>query len=180
MIKKDALAWAVTSEARREIGEIYLPRIERSLAILGDEDIWWRPNPASNSAGNLVLHLTGNVRQWIISGLGGAPDHRKRDSEFAEQGPIPRRRLSRQLRMTVEEACRVIENLPPSELLRERTIQKFRVTGVVAVLHVVDHFALHAGQILYITKMRRGRDLKFTKLPGERRPSPKANNLPSV
>src|SRR5437867_7915143 len=70
--------------------EKYLPRIVDCLELLSEEEIWWRPNEASNSAGNLVLHLCGNVRQWIISGLGGEPDTRERDKEFAERGPISR------------------------------------------------------------------------------------------
>ncbi len=136
--------------------------------MLSEKEIWWRPNAASNSVGNLVLHLEGNVCQWIISGLGGAPDRRERDREFAERGPIPRRDLVAQLRKTVTEACRVLEKLSPETLSRSYRIQGFRVTGLGAVCDVVEHFAYHAGQIIYVTKLKHGRDLGFTRLPSEK------------
>src|SRR5262245_33666066 len=92
----------------------YLPRMVHCLESLSEDDIWWRPNAASNSAGNIVLHLCGNVRQWILSGLGGARDVRERDKEFAEHGPISRQKLIDQLKDTLEEACRIIEKTPES------------------------------------------------------------------
>jgi hypothetical protein len=143
----------------------HLPRIVRCLELLSDRDIWWRPNTASNSAGNIVLHLCGNVRQWIISGLGGAPDMRDRDSEFAERGPIPRRALITQLKKTIDEASKIIEGAAPEILLREFSIQGYRVSGLVAIAHVSEHFSYHAGQIIYVTKLKRGTDLRFTRLP---------------
>jgi len=85
-------------QTERVLRQVYLPRIVRCLEELSREQIWWRANPASNSVGNLVLHLTGNVRQWIISGLGGEPDNRQRDQEFTERGPLPRRVLVAGLR----------------------------------------------------------------------------------
>jgi uncharacterized damage-inducible protein DinB len=143
----------------------YLSRILRCLDALSDEEIWWWPNEASNSAGNLVLHLSGNVRQWIISGLGGAADTRERDLEFSERGPVARRKLATLLHATVNEACRVLKKLTPQSLARSYTIQGYHVTGVEAVSHVCEHFAHHAGQIIYITKMRQGKDLRLTRLP---------------
>jgi uncharacterized damage-inducible protein DinB len=142
-----------------------LPRIVKCLEQLSEEEIWWRPNPASNSAGNLVLHLCGNVRQWIISGLGGVEYKRERDREFAEQGPIPREALVTQLRRTVQEACRVLGRLSDDSLSRKYKIQGFRVTGLDAAFHVAEHFGYHTGQIIYITKLKRAQDLKFTRLP---------------
>jgi len=127
--------------------------------MLSEKEIWWRPNSASNSVGNLVLHLTGNVRQWIISGLGGAPDHRDREREFAEHGPIPHRSLRLGLGKTVTEACQVLQQLSRQALSRRYTIQGFDVTGVATVSHVVEHFAYHTGQIIFVTKLKRGRDL---------------------
>ncbi|HKO06039.1 MAG TPA: DUF1572 family protein [Candidatus Acidoferrales bacterium] len=142
-----------------------LRRIADCLRLLTEEEIWWRPNAASNSAGNLVLHLSGNVRQWIISGLGGAPDVRIRDREFSERGPLGRRLLLARLRKTVREACRVLRRLSPEALAREYKIQGFRVTGCGAISDVVAHFSHHTGQIIYVTKLKRGRGLRFTKLP---------------
>jgi uncharacterized damage-inducible protein DinB len=153
------------ANSRRLLAKQSLPRIVRCLHQLSEEEIWWRPNSASNSAGNLVLHLCGNVRQWIISGLGGAEDMRERDREFAERGPIPRQALVAQLRRTVRDACRVLARLPDDSLSRKYVIQGFHVTGLDAVFGVTEHFGYHTGQIIYITKLKRAHDLRFTRLP---------------
>lgn len=145
--------------------ESYTPRIVRCLQLLSEKEIWWRPNAASNSAGNIVLHLCGNIRQWIISGLGGAPDVRERDKEFSERGPLPRRVLISQLTKTVSEACEIIGAVGPQTLSQEFSIQGYRSSGLAAIARVYEHFAYHTGQIIYLTKLKRGRDLRFTRLP---------------
>ena len=163
--------------ALHSLREQHLPRITNCLRKLSEEQIWWRPHSTSNSAGNLVLHLAGNVRQWIISGLGNEPDRRERDKEFAELGPLPRRALIRLVEDTVAEACAVIAELTPGNLTRERNIQGFQVKGLTAVLHVTEHFAYHTGQIIYVTKLLRGVDLKFTHLPGDTKKAPPKRKL---
>ena len=160
-----ALAALIHKEWRIEVCDTYLPRICESLKTLSEEDIWWRPNAASNSVGNMVLHLSGNVRQWIISGLGGAKDLRQRDLEFSETGPLPRADLTRKLQSTVNEAARVIAKLTPAAFMRHYHIQGYQVTGYEAANHVAIHFALHAGQIIYVAKMKSAKDLGFTHLP---------------
>lgn len=157
-----------------------LARIAACLRRLSEEQIWWRPNEASNSAGNLVLHLAGNVRQWIVAALGGAKDRRKRDLEFSEKGPIPRTLLLARLRRAVREATAVLARLDARDLARTYTIQGFDVTGMQAASHVVGHFAFHSGQIQYITKQLLGEDLNFTRLPGEKRARPAAKALPAL
>ena len=147
----------------------YLPRIIRCLELLSENQIWWRPNAASNAAGNIVLHLCGNIRQWIISGLGGAPDVRERDKEFAEPGPIPRRVLIAQLKNTVEDACKIIDGISVEALSREFHIQGYHLSGMVAIAHVYEHFSYHTGQLIYLTKLKRGKDLRFTRLPAMKR-----------
>jgi uncharacterized damage-inducible protein DinB len=156
-------------QARHSLAEHHLPRVIRCLELLSDEDIWWRPNRSSNSIGNLVLHLTGNVTQWILSGLGGAPDVRKRDGEFRAKGPIPRPELIKRLETCIRKATSVIAGLNRQDLKREHSIQGFRVTGFQAVSHVTEHFAYHSGQVVFITKLRLGKDLGFTRLPGDNR-----------
>ncbi|MGO8814700.1 MAG: DUF1572 family protein [Terriglobia bacterium] len=172
------LTHAVVAQADRVLRQLYLPRITSCLAHLSPEQIWWRPNEASNSVGNLVLHLTGNVRQWIISGLGGAPDVRVRDLEFSEHGPLPGRVLVSRLRRTIIEACGMLESLSAKDLARVYIIQKFHVTGLEAAFHVAEHFSHHAGQIILLTKMLTGSDLKFTHLAGDRKK--KAHHLPAL
>jgi uncharacterized damage-inducible protein DinB len=149
----------------------------RCLNALSNKQIWWRAHPTSNSIGNLVLHLAGNVRQWIISGLGGQPDLRERDKEFSELGPISRRELIERLKGMVAEACRVIANISSHDLGRKYRIQGFRVTGFSAIAHVTEHFAYHTGQIIYATKLQLGADLGFTCLPGDKRKSPRSRSL---
>ena len=166
-----------TEQARHSLRRQHLPRIIRCLETLTQDQIWWRPHRTSNSIGNLVLHLAGNVRQWIISGLGKQPDRRDRDREFEEPGPIPRRKLARHLETTVTEACRVLMETSPHDLRREFHIQGFRVTGLSAMAHVTEHFAYHTGQIIYATKLLTGADLGFTRLPGEKGKNQKARKL---
>ena len=166
------------AQAQHVLRQVYLPRIVACLKQLSSEEIWWRPNEASNSVGNLVLHLTGNVRQWIVSGLGGAADVRERDREFSERGPLPRGVLMRRLRQTVEQACHVLKTLRREDLARVHTIQKFRVTGMEATFHVAEHFSHHAGQIILLTKLLTASDLKFTRLPGEKKR--KSQDLPAL
>lgn len=154
---RDALA----REFRRRVAEEPLPRIARCLEELSDEEVWGRPNEQSNSVGNLLLHLTGNVRQWIVSGLGGAPDRRDRPAEFAARGPIPKADLRRDLEAAVREAVEVVERLPAAALLERRTVQGFSETVLGILIHVIEHFSYHTGQIAYFTKARRGIDLGF-------------------
>jgi uncharacterized damage-inducible protein DinB len=153
------------SSSQERLAKQNLPLIVKSLQQLSEEEIWWRPNPPSNSAGNLVLHLCGNVRQWIVSNLGGADFKRERDLEFSERGPIPRNKLVAQLRRTVRDASRVLARLSDDSLAQQHTIQGLHVNALEAVYHVVEHFSYHTGQIIYITKLKRSRDLRFTRLP---------------
>jgi uncharacterized damage-inducible protein DinB len=168
------------AQARHLLLQVHLPRLEACLRELSPEQIWWRANPASNSVGNLALHLGGNVRQWIVSGLGGAPDRRERDLEFSTLGPIPRRILLARLRQAATDADRVLRKLDAADLARTYSIQGFRVTGLRAVFHVVEHFSHHAGQIILLTKMLAGKDMKFTHLPGERKKRGKPLSLAAL
>ena len=163
--KPSGTAGLFLADARNLLAKEHLPHIVKCLQQLPEDDIWWRPNGESNSAGNLVLHLCGNVRQWIISGLGGAENHRNRDREFSERGPIPRTVLIVRLRRTVREACAVLERISETSLAQRHEIQGYHPTKLGAVFHVVEHFAYHTGQIIFITKLKQGKDLKFTRLP---------------
>jgi uncharacterized damage-inducible protein DinB len=159
------LAELCVRQWRSRLEERFLPRLIDCLEQLSDEEIWWRPNEASNSVGNLVLHVCGNMRQWIISGLGGAADVRQRDKEFSERGPITRAALREKLRRTVSEACDVLARLGPSVWTRRYRIQGFDVEGYYAAAQVIEHVAYHLGQIIYVTKLKRAKDLGFTHLP---------------
>jgi uncharacterized damage-inducible protein DinB len=136
-------------------------RIEVCLGKLNDDQIWARGHENENAIGNLVLHLTGNVRQWIIASLGNQPDARHRDGEFAARGSATTADLSAGLRATIDEATRIIAGLTADRLEATYEIQKYSVSGVQAVFHVVEHFAQHTGQIIFATKMLTGEDLGF-------------------
>ena len=155
------VARAFIEEARSQLSAEYLPKIERCLERLGDEQVWWRPNAQSNSIGNLLLHLEGNARQWVVCGVGGAPDRRARDAEFGERERIPRAELLARLRATLSEIDGVLARLDPATLLERRRIQGLDVTGLRAVFHVVEHFSMHTGQIIQLTKLLTGGDLAF-------------------
>jgi uncharacterized damage-inducible protein DinB len=134
-------------------------RIAICLGKLSDDQIWARGHENENAVGNLVLHLCGNVRQWIMHGLGGQPDIRVRDSEFAAAGGVNGAELTAQIRGTIEEAVKILGTLPPDRLTQSYQIQGRSASGVEAVMSVVEHFAQHTGQIIYATKNLTGQDL---------------------
>jgi uncharacterized damage-inducible protein DinB len=156
----DPLAPLFLDFAVRKLRELN-GRIEVCLAQLNDDQIWARGGENENAVGNLVLHLAGNVRQWIVSGAGARPDIRDRDSEFAARGGLPKAELETRLRSTVAEATDVIQNLTPERLAVRLTIQGYDVSVLEAVMHVVEHFSMHTGQIIFATKMLTGTDLGF-------------------
>ncbi len=149
------------SHARSFLIEDYLPKIERCLDQLDDENVWWRGNDESNSIGNLLMHLSGNVRQWIVSGVGGAADSRERQLEFDARSGPGRAELLAMLKDSLQNASSVLSNLKSSALLEQRTIQGSEVTVLEAIFHVVEHFSMHTGQIILQTKLLTKKDLRF-------------------
>lgn len=147
--------------ARWRLIDDYLVRIKSCLDQLTEEEVWQRPNNSSNSVGNIILHLCGNVRQWVIHGLGGHDDTRQRQQEFDERGPLPKKELIQKLESTLQEVEEVIKTFPPEKLLNSVTIQGYDEKYLTALFHVVEHFSYHLGQIAYITKAKRDVDLKF-------------------
>jgi hypothetical protein len=147
--------------SRWKLLEQYWPRLRGCVESLTDEQVWWRPNAASNSVGNLVLHLNGNVRQWLVSSFNQSVDSRDRTAEFAEQGLIPAAALLEKLGATMQEASEVLARLSEADLLTTFQIQGYTVNGLRAVYQVVEHFGVHYGQILFITKLLRREDLGF-------------------
>lgn len=153
--------YAVLEEAMRRLFGESLPRIKRCLIHLSEEEVWFRPNEETVSVGNLVLHLCGNVRQWIISCLGGEEDTRDRDSEFSEKGPIPTDELIAKLDETMTEVEAVLTEVDPVALLARVTVQGMEETVLTVIVHVVEHFSYHTGQITYAVKSRIGIDLGY-------------------
>lgn len=147
--------------SRQKLLGQYWPRLKSAAEPLSDEQIWWRPNAASNSIGNLMLHLNGNVRQWMVASFQRQQDERNRPAEFHEERQPCGQKLLERLGATMDEAATVLERLTEADLLASYDIQGYRVTGLYAVYQVVEHFGLHYGQILYIAKLLGGEDLGF-------------------
>lgn len=144
------------AKLRQECG-----KIEACIAKLTPEQIWRRGGEAQNAAGNLLLHLTGNLRQWILAGVAGRPIARDRDAEFAARGGAAPHELIDALRAALEDVAAVLESLPPARLTESLVIQGHTVSVLEAVYHVVEHFSYHAGQIVLLTKSYTDTDLGF-------------------
>jgi len=133
--------------SRKKLLEQYWPRLRTCVESLTEEQIWWRPNEACNSVSNLLLHLNGNMRQWLVASFNRQEDERKV--------------LLARLGATMREASEVLARLTVEDLVARYKIQGYDVSGLDALYQVVEHFGLHYGQILYITKTVRGEDLGF-------------------
>jgi len=139
----------------------YWPRLRTCVEPLTVAQVWWRPNPASNSIGNLILHLNGNVTQWLVASFNRDQDLRDRPAEFAAEGGLSAADLLARLGATMNEAASVLHRLTESDLLAPYDIQGYHVRGLDAVYQVVEHFGLHYGQIVYIAKHLSAKDLGF-------------------
>jgi len=138
--------------AANTLRDHYLPKIKEAVAMLSEEELWARESDNTNSVGNLLMHLTGNVRQHIGSGVGGRPDDRIRPKEFAARGGATASSLILELELAVQEAYHTIATLDPRMLSDERVIQGNKVSLLKDIFHVVEHFAYHTGQIVYVVK----------------------------
>lgn len=162
------LTEAIGQEFRRRVLDDYLPKIGRCVDLLDTDQLWRKPGPSCNSVANLLLHLEGNVRQWIQAGIADHADNRQRDSEFTtrqgDTNATPTELMAR-LTTTVEEAVQIVEAMDADDYLAIRLYQtRWNETGVTAVLHVMEHFSGHAGQIYAFTKRELGIDLQFFEL----------------
>ncbi len=155
----------ILEELKKEISlrlaQESIPRIRQCLSALEEDEIWERANSNSNSVGNLVLHLCGNVKQYLISSIGGAPDIRNRDAEFSLDSKVNRGQLIENLDELEKEILEVIPNIRLDELIRKRMVQGFEMNGIQIIIHVIEHFSYHTGQIAFYVKQVKDTDLKF-------------------
>lgn len=155
----------IYNEVRRRIFEESMHRIRLCLDQLTEEQVWEKPNDASNSIGNLILHLEGNARQYVVSALGGLPDYRNRQKEFDEEGPVSNEALKGLLFRLQHDMEATLQQLEASndqeQLLKEVLVQGFKETGLSILIHVTEHFSYHTGQIALLTKLHRNEDLGF-------------------
>lgn len=136
-------------------------RLRACLDEINESDTWRRPNENSNSVGNLILHLCGNIRQYAISSLGNIPDSRERDKEFSADGGYSKLELFDKLRSTLEEAKGVMQNVSTIDLLRKRKVQGYTYSGIGIIIHITEHYSYHTGQIIFWTKLLKNKDLGF-------------------
>ncbi len=160
----EQLAAAVTAAAAEELTKAF-GRIRHCVEQLSEEQVWWRPAADVNSVANLMLHLAGNLRQYVGAGLGGAADVRQRPQEFAERGPIAKAELLRRLEAVVTEARQVLANLSADELLRVRRVQKADVNALQALFRCVPHFQGHTQEIIHLTRRQLGDAYRYAGPP---------------
>ena len=158
---KDAAAFLFLERSRYFLGTEYLTKLRSAVEALPEKALWWRPNEQSNSVGNLLLHLNGNVRQWIVRGVGGAPGSRDRAAEFSARTGPSAAVLMADLESTLADVDRILGSLTPADLLQRRTIQGRDLTVLEAIYHVVEHFSLHLGQIVLVAKLHAPGAIEF-------------------
>lgn len=137
------------------------PRVAQCINELTEEQVWQYPNENSNSMGNLLLHICGNMTQYVISSIGGSKDERVRDEEFGTKGGYTKAELIAKLEATMQQACEVIEKMTEQEAMRVRMVQGFNYSGIGNIMHAVEHYSYHTGQIAFYTKLLKNMDLKF-------------------
>jgi uncharacterized damage-inducible protein DinB len=137
------------------------PKIIKCLDQLSEEQVWLRPNEASNSIGNILLHLCGNITQYIISSLGDQPDIRERVKEFSAKGGYNKEELLNKLTTTLKQAINVIKNSNEARLMKIHSVQGFDYSGIGIIVHVTEHYSHHTGQIIFWTKQLTAKDLGF-------------------
>ncbi|MGB5316076.1 MAG: DinB family protein [Robiginitalea sp.] len=140
-----------------------LEKIRGCLSELDEEAFWYAPNKNSNSAATLLRHLQGNIGQYIISGLGGAADHRDREAEFTGKDTLKRREVEADFFEVARKAKDLIQSLPETALAQRKQVQGFELSGIGIILHVVEHLSYHTGQLVYLTKQLADVDLGFYK-----------------
>lgn len=127
-------------------------RIKNCLSHLSIDQIWHKQNANTNSVGNLILHLCGNVSQYILHGIDGQPDTRQRALEFSTPGPLPTQELINKLNHLETAVTAALNRIQPSHLTQDRHVQGFDENVISILVHVTEHFSYHVGQITYYTK----------------------------
>ncbi|MFD0861979.1 DinB family protein [Sungkyunkwania multivorans] len=135
--------------------------IKRALSEIGEAGVWVRPNHVSNSIGNLILHLCGNIGQYAIASLGELPDDRDRDAEFNAMEGLVKDELFEKLDEIVNKAKATIQYATAEQLTKKREVQGFTFSGIGIVMHVVEHYSYHTGQIAFWVKQLVAKDLGF-------------------
>lgn len=157
----DKILNLLITDVRRRLIIESTPRIIQCIEALSDEEIWYKHNDNTNAVGNLVLHLCGNVRQYLLSGIGRQKDVRERSKEFSEEGPIEKKYLIQWLQSLMEEVDELLGSIKVTDLIQDRKVQGFDENVVSILVHVTEHFSYHTGQITYYTKFIKDVDTAY-------------------
>lgn len=141
----------------------YTKRVKICLDMMSEEQVWQKPNEASNSIANLMLHLCGNMTQYVLSSMGGKADSRERDKEFSVKGGLSKEQLFEKLSAVVNSVIEEIQLHDEASLLKTRMVQGFEKNGIAIILHITEHYSYHTGQIALLTKLMTNEDLGFYK-----------------
>lgn len=160
----EKLAHELITEMRHTLSK-GLHKIEHCASQLSDGQLWWRPRPEMNGIANLMLHLSGNIRQWVIAGVTQAKDTRNRPAEFNDRSNQAKAQVLATLKATVKEADDVLADLTAAKLIEPRRIQGFETTVLGAVLDAVPHFRGHVQEIIHMTRDQLGEKYKFDFVP---------------
>ena len=140
-------------------------KIGHCLSQLSDEQVWWRPAPELNSIGNLILHVSGNMRQWVVCGMTDAVDRRDRDGEFRADSTMGPDALLATLDAVISDVEKVLRGVDSSQLTRADEVQGFPVSGFGILMHSIPHFVGHTHQIIQLTRMQLGAEYRFAWSP---------------
>lgn len=135
-------------------------KIVKALKLINEEQLWYKPNENTNSIGNLLVHLEGNIRQYIISALGETKDKRIRDREFTVNH-LPKEKVLNKFSNTLDEAIKIIVNIQTNKLGNTYSVQGFELTGINIIVHVTEHLSYHTGQIALLTKLLKNTQLGY-------------------
>ncbi|MFK7935600.1 MAG: DinB family protein [Saprospiraceae bacterium] len=149
------------AEVRRRLYDENVVRLNKCLDDLTLDEIWHKPNAHSNSIGNLVLHLCGNVSQWVLAGIGGQTDTRERQWEFDSDERLTKVELKEKVAQVMEQVELVLQQISPADLLEKRAVQCYEETPLSILIHVVEHFSYHVGQMTYVVKLWKDQDMGY-------------------
>lgn len=155
------LTEGIIKEFKRRIFEESYLRIFKCLDSLSEDQVWFSPNTHSNSIGHLILHLEGNLRQWMCTTFDKRKDNRVRSEEFTQSKSINKEELKVRLTNLKNEILSFVDNVSEGDLLHRYPVQVYEETGISILIHVIEHFSYHTGQIAYITKQIGDKDLYF-------------------
>jgi len=160
-MNQSSLHHAIISEASLRLKDECLSRILQCIDLLNDDQLWYSPNEVTNSVGNLILHLCGNIRQYLCHGIGGEADIRVRESEFKSQYTISSETLKKLITAAILDGLNHLDAVPSDNWLKEVKVQVFTLTQYSALIHVIEHTSYHVGQITYLTKSQTSRETDY-------------------